>query len=118
MSLPEQFSALVQQHLHDDVQQLALQRNRFPQLSDADFRFLLQQVEGRQRTAAKLPTLATLADWWYPVRLSCEQCSSEATARYKAAIVQSIALKPSTLDLKPSTLDTFIDLTAGYGIDL
>lgn len=111
MSLPEQFSALVQQHLHDDVQQLALQRNRFPQLSDADFRFLLQQVEGRQRTAAKLPTLATLADWWYPVRLSCEQCSSEATARYKAAIVQS-------LDLKPSTLDTFIDLTAGYGIDL
>lgn len=111
MSLPEQFSALVQQHLHDDVQQLALQRNRFPQLSDADFRFLLQQVEGRQRTAAKLPTLATLADWWYPVRLSCEQCSSEATARYKAAIVQSI-------DLKPSTLDTFIDLTAGYGIDL
>lgn len=111
MSLPEQFSALVQQHLHDDVQQLALQRNRFPQLSDADFRFLLQQVEGRQRTAAKLPTLATLADWWYPVRLSCEQCSSEATARYKAAIVQSI-------DLKPSTLDTFIDLTAGYGIDI
>ena len=110
MSLPEQFSALVQQHLHDDVQQLALQRNRFPQLSDADFRFLLQQVEGRQRTAAKLPTLATLADWWYPVRLSCEQCSSEATANYKAEIVQSI-------DLKPSTLDTFIDLTAGYGID-
>ena len=124
MSLPEQFSELVKQHLHDDVQQLALQRNRFPQLSDADFRFLLQQIEGRQRTCEKLPTLSALPDWWFPVRLSCEQCSSEATARYKVAIVQSfnlqpstLDLKPSTLDLKPSTLDTLIDLTAGYGID-
>ena len=117
MSLPEQFSELVKQHLHDDVQQLALQRNRFPQLSDADFRFLLQQIEGRQRTSEKLPMLSALPDWWFPVRLSCEQCSSEATAGYKAAIVQSINLQPSTLDLKPSTLDTLIDLTAGYGID-
>ena len=106
----EPLSALIQQHLHDDVQQLALQRNRFPHLSDADFRFLLQQVEGYQRTCDKLPTLSALPDWWFPVRLSCEQCSSEATARYKAEIVQS-------LDLKPSTLDTLIDLTAGYGID-
>ena len=117
MSLPEQFSELVKQHLHDDVQQLALQRNRFPQLSDADFRFLLQQIEGRQRTSEKLPMLSALPDWWFPVRLSCEQCSSEATAGYKAAIVQSLDLQPSTLDLKPSTLDTLIDLTAGYGID-
>jgi 16S rRNA G966 N2-methylase RsmD len=119
MSLTEQFSELVQQHLHDDVQQLALQRNRFPQLTDADFRFLLQQVEGYQRTCDKLPTLSALPDWWFPVRLSCEQCSSEATARYKAQIISpsTLDLKPSTLDLKPSTFATLIDLTAGYGID-
>ena len=103
MSLPEQFSELVKQHLHDDVQQLALQRNRFPQLSDADFRFLLQQIEGRQRTCEKLPTLSALPDWWFPVRLSCEQCSSEATARYKAQIAGACS--------------RLIDLTAGYGID-
>ena len=126
MSLTESLSALVQQHLHDDVQQLALQRNRFPQLTDADFRFLLQQVEGYQRTCDKLPTLSALPDWWFPVRLSCEQCSSEATARYKAQIIppstldltpSTLDLQPSTLDLKPSTFATLIDLTAGYGID-
>ena len=119
MSSLEQFSELVKQHLHDDVQQLALQRNRFPQLSDADFRFLLQQVEGYQRTCEKLPTLSALPDWWFPVRLSCEQCSSEATARYKAQIISpsTLDLQPSTLDLKPSTFATLIDLTAGYGID-
>ena len=95
---------LVTEYQHDDVQQLALQRNRFSQLSDTDFRFFLQQVEGKQRTRDKLPTFAQIEDWWYPVRLSCEQCSSEATARYKAEL---IGHKHNTL----------IDLTAGYGVD-
>jgi hypothetical protein len=97
-------SSLLSQHQHNDVQQLALQRNRFPQLSDADFRFFLQQVEGKQRTRDKLPILNHLPDWWFPVRLSCEQCSSEATAGYKAKIY-------------PSDCHTLIDLTAGYGVD-
>lgn len=97
-------SLLISEHLHDNVQQLALQRNRFPQLSDTDFRFFLQQVEGKQRTRDKLPILNHLPDWWFPVRLSCEQCSSEATAGYKAQIY-------------PSTCHTHIDLTAGYGVD-
>lgn len=96
------------EHLHDDVQQLALQRNRFPQLSDTDFRFLLQQIEGRQRTKYKLPSFALNPDWWYPVRLSCEQCSSEATARYKAEIIKSFLGQADA---------TLIDLTAGYGVD-
>ena len=98
-------SSLLSQHQHNDVQQLALQRNRFPQLSDTDFRFLIQQVEGRQRTKDKLPSFAQIEDWWYPVRLSCEQCSSEATARYKAALIA------------PLQPDVLIDLTAGYGVD-
>lgn len=96
------------EHLHDDVQQLALQRNRFPQLSDTDFRFLLQQIEGRQRTKDKLPSFAQNPDWWYPVRLSCEQCSSEATARYKAEIIKPFLRQADA---------TLIDLTAGYGVD-
>ena len=104
MSVVSDLSSLLSQHQHDDVQQLALLRNRFPQLSDADFRFFLQQVEGKQRTRDKLPTLNHLPDWWFPVRLSCEQCSSEATASYKAKIY-------------PSDCHTLIDLTAGYGVD-
>ena len=68
---------------------------------------MLQQVEGRQRTHDKLPTFAQIEDWWYPVRLSCEQCSSEATARYKAAIIRQLGEKQ----------DILIDLTGGYGVD-
>lgn len=96
-----------------DVEQLALQRSRYPELSDADFRFMLQQVDGRQRTAHKLPTFAALQDWWYPVRLSCEQCSSEATARYKAAIVKA----HPTLNMRAPQEIRVADLTGGYGVD-
>ena len=62
-------------------------------------------MEGRQRTADKLPTFASIDDWWYPARISCEQCSSEQTARYKAELIQAL----------PNT--TFADLTGGYGVD-
>ena len=86
---------------------MALQRKRFAHLSDEEWRWMLQQVEGRQRTHDKLPTFAQIEDWWYPVRLSCEQCSSEATARYKAAIIRQFGKKQ----------DILIDLTGGYGVD-
>ena len=86
------------------VQDLALQRNKYKHLSDEEWRWFLQQVEGRERTADKLPTFAAIDDWWYPVRLSCEQCSSEATARYKASLCQSAGR-------------SLLDLTGGYGVD-
>lgn len=84
------------------VHELALQRNKYKHLSDDEWRWFLQQVEGRERTADKLPTFAGIEDWWYPVRLSCEQCSSELTARYKASLVSG---------------EKMVDLTAGYGVD-
>ena len=90
------------------VQDLALQRDKYKHLSDEEWRWFLQQVEGRERTADKLPTFAAIEDWWYPVRLSCEQCSSETTARYKASLIHS-----STNSLTHS----FVDLTGGYGVD-
>lgn len=78
-------------------------------MTDEEWRWFLQQVEGRERTADKLPTFAQIEDWWYPVRLSCEQCSSELAARYKAKIIT-----PYTLHHTPSTM---VDLTGGYGVD-
>ncbi len=84
------------------IEDLALQRSKYKHLSDDEWRWLLQQVEGRERTADKLPTFASIEDWWYPVRLSCEQCSSEETARYKASLVSG---------------EKMADLTGGYGVD-
>ena len=106
------------------VADLALQRSKYKHLTDEQWRWFLQQVEGRERTADKLPTFAAIEDWWYPVRLSCEQCSSELTARYKAQIIQrsSLTAKRSYSEavLQRSGLTakrSFLDLTGGYGVD-
>ena len=96
----------MEQHSNISIEKLALQRDRYRHLSDEEWRWFLQQVEGRERTADKLPTFAAIDDWWYPVRLSCEQCSSELTARYKAQIV-----------LGTWSNGTCLDLTGGYGVD-
>ena len=96
------------------VEDLALQRNKYKHLSDEEWRWFLQQEEGRLRTADKLPAFAAIPEWWYPVRLSCEQCSSELTARYKAQIVLGSSLPDGTII--PS-LGTCLDLTGGYGVD-
>lgn len=102
---------LILAHLQDQVADLALHRNRFAELTDEEWLFFLQQIEGYQRTKDKLPTFAALntqlspltSPWWYPVRLSCEQCSSEATAQYKAQLVVGQR--------------HLIDLTGGAGVD-
>lgn len=109
---------LILAHLQDQVADLALHRNRFAELTDEEWIFFLQQIEGYQRTKDKLPTFAALntqlstlnsqlstlnSPWWYPVRLSCGQCSSEATARYKARLVAGKC--------------HLIDLTGGAGVD-
>ena len=89
------------------VADLALQRSKYKHLTDDEWRWFLQQVEGRERTADKLPAFAAIEDWWYPVRLSCEQCSSELAAKYKASLISNLGFQNSN----------FVDLTGGYGVD-
>ena len=105
---------------------LALQRNKYKHLSDEEWRWFLQQAEGRERTADKLPTFAAIEDWWYPVRLSCEQCSSELTARYKVTVLQSEGRSYGISGLGQTCkrsyspedgLSAMADLTGGYGVD-
>ena len=102
------------------VNDLALHRNKYKHLSDEEWRWFLQQVEGRERTADKLPTFAAIDDWWYPVRLSCEQCSSEATAHYKASLCQRSGLSAErsvSETVCQSEGRSLLDLTGGYGVD-
>jgi len=95
------------------VEDLALHRSVYKDLTDEQWRWLLQQVEGHQRTADKLPTMHNAqctmhGGWWYPPRISCEQCSSEATARYKAELFDAQCTMHNA---------QLIDLTGGAGVD-
>lgn len=99
--------AFVRLHRTDDVRQLALRNSG---RNDVDLPFALNQIAGWQMARTKLPTYAANDDIVYPPHLNMEQCSSEATARYKAALVGRLL----TAGADHTTL---ADLTGGFGID-
>lgn len=90
----------IKEHIDNDVRQLALRGSKDPEV---DMTFALDQIAGRQKAKTKIPSWAAIDGIIYPPHLSMEQCSSEATARYKAHMA--------------GEGHTFVDLTAGYGVD-
>ena len=74
----------IRHHKDDPVRPLALR----PMPEGVNRTWVLQQIEGYQLAKKNLPHWAAIydegKDLHFPPRLSLEQCSSEATARYKA----------------------------------
>ncbi len=121
----------IDEHLQEDVRQLALQKNKY---KDIDFDFALQQIQGRQKTRDKLPFLASIPRFVFPPSLALEQCSSEMTAKYKCFIINDILCRDTACrvsienDTNKSSQNTacrvstgnhriMADLTGGFGID-
>ena len=126
MNYNEATRQFVSQHLDDDVRQLALQYSTHRSTSsgkgegggdgDVDLPFALNQIRGRQIARRKLPTWAAIDGILFPPHLSMEQCSSEQTARYKAALVKRLA--NCTLPSGEGRGGAFFaDLTGGFGVD-
>ena len=82
------------------MRRLALQGAKYPEV---DMHDALEQIAGWQKARRKIPSWAACEGLVYPPHLSMEQCSSEATAIYKARIAGKGRL--------------FVDLTAGFGVD-
>lgn len=99
MEINEATWHFIRSHANDNVRDLAL---RGCKDTSVDFKFALQQIEGRQKSKDKLPDFYQNENILYPPTVSMEQCSSTPTAQYKASLVEG---------------ETFADLTGGFGID-
>ncbi len=88
----------VKKHRFDDVKKVAFASHP----PDVDLPFALSQISGRQAIKTKIPSWYENDRIIYPKHLSLEQCSSEATAKYKASLVKGASL---------------VDLTGGFGVD-
>ena len=99
MQLSPETLRFIEENVRADVRSLALQAKKYPQV---DMAMAVVQIAGRQIAEAKVPSWYRTEGLLYPKHLSMEQCSSEATAIYKAGLVEG---------------DTFADLTGGFGID-
>jgi len=104
----------IREHRNDDVRQLALQMNRFPEIA---FSEALQQIAGWQAACKKLPSWAENDAIKYPPHLSMEQCSSERTARYKQRLVCRTFNEGGNEGESTLHHAVLIDLTGGFGVD-
>lgn len=81
--------------------------------TDLDAAYIVRQVEGWQCLRTKVPSWAAVRELAYPPRLSLEQCSSEAAARYKEALVARLIGAPANGPWGRR----MADLTGGLGVD-
>ena len=100
-------------HRNDDVRTLAL---KAPRDSGIDISRALDQIAGWQKARRKLPSWAAKDGITYPPHISMEQCSSEQTALYKAAVARRLLASAHTAH-HTDTADTLTDLTGGFGVD-
>ncbi|MBR0334224.1 MAG: SAM-dependent methyltransferase [Bacteroidales bacterium] len=96
----------VREHINDDVRDLALKAARYPDVDMAD---ALVQIKGYQAIKQKVPAWYACEALQFPPTLSLEQSSSEATARYKAALLDAF--------LPMESRKKGVDLTGGLGVD-
>ncbi|MCQ2284988.1 MAG: SAM-dependent methyltransferase [Bacteroidales bacterium] len=99
MKINEATTAFIREHQDDNPRELALRGCKLP---DVDFHMAIQQIQGRQKAQSKLPDFYANEQIWYPATVSLEQCSSSATAEYKASLIEG---------------STFVDFSGGFGVD-
>ena len=100
----ESMKKFVQEHLDDDLTRLILDRKKWPEI---DMDLAVSCIESRRKLRNKVRTWYDCPDLIFPVSLSAEQCSSSATARYKAVFAAATAGKAMRI----------ADLTGGLGVD-
>lgn len=98
LNLNEITKQFIRENLNTDVPTLALKKAPV----GTDFSLALRQIEARQLLRKKVPSWSANEDLLFPRHLSIEQSSSEASAEYKANLLQG---------------RSFADLTGGLGID-
>ena len=102
------------EHREEDVRKLALKAAHYP---DIDLTYALQQIAGWQTARKKIPSWAAVDGIVYPPHLSMEQCSSEATARYKQQVAVGLLETNTTRTADSDTASCLVDLTGGLGVD-
>lgn len=92
----------VRENENKDIAQVA-----FLKVPDGiDHLIALRQIYARKVAKLKLPSFFACEDIAYPQKISMEQCSSQVTAQYKQQLAGKLHDKLS-----------FVDLTAGFGVD-
>ena len=132
---PDRFTEFVLEHENDDTARLLLSKGRW---KDVDIDLAVNTILSRRKLRDKVPAWYSHAGLVYPAKLSAEQCSSQDTAGYKAALALRLhrgqaencshlhrtAPKANAIDVPedetrhiPEPDLHIADLTGGLGVD-
>ncbi len=101
-------------HGNDDTTRLILDRNKWPEI---DMDLAVNCIESRRKLRGKVQEWYDEPKLIFPYKLSAEQCSSSATARYKADLAVRITSgRHPALDAGSPSF-RIADLTGGLGVD-
>ncbi len=95
----QKVQAFIALHEREDVRDLLLKNRAVDGVPAA---WIAYQIQGRQKSKDKLPLWHRTPGILYPPTVNLEQCSSEATARYKQTLLHG---------------HHAVDLTGGFGVD-
>ena len=104
----EKLTAFVQEHMGDDLTRLVLDRKKWP---DIDIDLAVSCIQSRRKLKGKVQEWFSNPALIFPAGLSAEQCSSTATAIYKAGVASRIADHGEVPGWR------LADLTGGLGVD-
>ncbi|MBR1632617.1 MAG: hypothetical protein IJ686_02565 [Bacteroidales bacterium] len=106
-----ELAAFVNEHLNDDLSRLILQRDKWPQF---DMALAADCIAARRKLRGKVPEWYDDPRLLFPSPLSAEQCSSSATARFKAQLAMRAGRLRRPDEREPLRI---ADLTGGLGVD-
>ena len=114
------FEEFILAHQEDDTARLLLSRKQFP---DIDVSLAVNTIESRRKIRRKVPEWYALTALALPSPLSAEQCSSSATAAYKAALLKRLEAGTASGATEMAAGAAakgglrVADLTGGLGVD-
>lgn len=97
--LDQEVQEFIRKNISKDIVEISLGKSPFPNVSSKE---LAEQIDSKKRSEVKLPLWYNTDYIYYPSKIAMEQCSSQTTAKYKAALVSG---------------ESVIDLTGGLGVD-
>lgn len=104
----KKLSEFVSEHISSDISRLVMNKTKWPEI---DMSLAVACIESRRKLKGKIQEWYDNPDLIFPLKISAEQCSSSATAAYKAGLAERIVCEDESRKWK------LADLTGGLGVD-
>ncbi len=104
----KKIAEFVSEHITSDISRLIMNKAKWPEI---DMSLAVACIESRRKLKGKIQEWYDNPDLIFPLKISAEQCSSSATAAYKAQLAERMVCEEGHMEWR------LADLTGGLGVD-